>query len=215
MEMNRAHGLFADDSWRRTVIQLYSFSKSYAIPGHRTGAITADSALIAQVSKILDCIQICPPRTAQAVLPWAIDNLRSWREENRHNINHRAQVFRQALAPLPEWRIESAGAYFAYLTHPFEGRSAQQVAEKLATERGVLVLPGSYFGPGTGAATARGFRQCGSGYPHRPHQAAAGIFRLTRVDAPASATYPAGALGEDAPDRYSRVKPVSGADAKD
>lgn len=147
-EMNRAHGLFVDDSWRQTVIQLYSFSKSYAIPGHRTGAITADSALIAQVSKILDCIQICPPRTAQAVLPWAIDNLRSWREENRHNINHRAQVFRQALTPLPGWRIESAGAYFAYLTHPFAGRSAQQVAEKLATERGVLVLPGSYFGPG-------------------------------------------------------------------
>ncbi len=145
---NRPHGLFTENSWRDTVIQLYSFSKSYAIPGHRTGAITADSALVEQVCKVLDCIQICAPRTAQAVLPWAIENLRSWREENRHNINHRAQVFREALAPLPQWRIDSAGAYFAYLTHPFESASAQQVAEKLATERGVLVLPGSYFGPG-------------------------------------------------------------------
>ena len=141
-------GLFTENSWRDTVIQLYSFSKSYAIPGHRTGAITADFALVEQVCKVLDCIQICAPRAAQAVLPWAIENLRSWREENRHNINHRAQVFREALAPLPQWRIELAGAYFAYLTHPFESASAQQVAEKLATERGVLVLPGSYFGPG-------------------------------------------------------------------
>ena len=45
-------------------------------------------------------------------------------------------------------QIESVGAYFAYLRHPFPGRTAQQVAEKLATERGVLCLPGSYFGPG-------------------------------------------------------------------
>lgn len=146
--MNRAHGLFVGDDWRDTVIQLYSFSKSYAIPGHRMGAITAGSGLIEHVAKILDCIQICAPRTAQAALPWAIDGLRDWREGNRAEINERAKVFRDALAPLPEWRIESVGAYFAYLRHPFAGRTAQVVAEKLATERGVLCLPGSYFGPG-------------------------------------------------------------------
>jgi aspartate/methionine/tyrosine aminotransferase len=146
--VNRAHGLFTSEDWRSTVIQLYSFSKSYAIPGHRMGAITADAALVEQVAKVLDCIQICAPRTAQGALPWAIDGLRDWREENRAEINHRAQVFRAALAPLPEWRIESAGAYFAYLRHPFPDHKAQEVAEKLATERGVLGLPGSYFGPG-------------------------------------------------------------------
>ncbi|MGO4524780.1 aminotransferase [Microvirga sp. 2MCAF35] len=147
-EMNRAHGLFTSEEWRGTVIQLYSFSKSYAIPGHRTGAITADAKLVEQIAKILDCIQICAPRTAQAALPWAIDALRDWREDNRAEINRRAQVFQEALAPLPEWRIESVGAYFAYLRHPFSEAKAQHVAEKLATERGVLCLPGSYFGPG-------------------------------------------------------------------
>jgi aspartate/methionine/tyrosine aminotransferase len=146
--MNRAHGLFIGDEWRNAVIQLYSFSKSYAIPGHRTGAITADAALIEQIAKILDCIQICAPRTAQAALPWAIGALRDWREDNRAEINGRAQVFVNALTPLPEWTIESVGAYFAYLRHPFPNAKAQQVAEKLATERGVLCLPGSYFGPG-------------------------------------------------------------------
>jgi len=147
-DLNRAHGLFTTDEWRDTVIQLYSFSKSYAIPGHRVGAIAADERLVEQAAKILDCIQICAPRTAQAALPWAIDALRDWREANRAEINHRAQVFRGALAPLPEWRIESAGAYFAYLRHPFSTATAQAVAERLATERGVLCLPGSYFGPG-------------------------------------------------------------------
>ncbi|MBZ6076873.1 aminotransferase [Microvirga puerhi] len=146
--VNRAHGLFTGESWRENVIQLYSFSKSYAIPGHRMGAVVADAKLIEQVAKILDCIQICAPRTAQNALSWAIDALRDWREVNRHEINTRAQVFRRALEPLPEWRIESVGAYFAYLRHPFDGKSAQAVAEKLAVERGVLCLPGSYFGPG-------------------------------------------------------------------
>jgi aspartate/methionine/tyrosine aminotransferase len=144
---NRAHGLFATDDWRGSVIQLYSFSKSYAIPGHRTGAITADARLIDQVAKILDCIQICAPRTAQAALPWAIEGLRDWREANRAEINRRIQVFRQALDPLPEWRIESVGAFFAYLRHPFAGYTSQQVAERLAVDRGVLCLPGNYFGP--------------------------------------------------------------------
>jgi aspartate/methionine/tyrosine aminotransferase len=146
--MNHPHGLFVGEEWRDTVIQLYSFSKSYAIPGHRTGAIAADAGLIEQAAKILDCIQICAPRTAQGALPWAIDALRDWREANRAEINGRAQVFQDALAPLPEWKIESVGAYFAYLRHPFPHAKAQQVAEKLATERGVLCLPGSYFGPG-------------------------------------------------------------------
>jgi hypothetical protein len=146
--VNRAHGLFASDDWRDTVIQLYSFSKSYAVPGHRTGAVTADAALVTQLAKILDCIQICAPRTAQAALPWAIEGLRDWREANRADINHRIAVFRQALAPTPEWRIESIGAYFAYLRHPFPGETAQAVAERLAVERGVLCLPGTYFGPG-------------------------------------------------------------------
>lgn len=146
--VNRAHGLFTSEDWRGTVIQLYSFSKSFAIPGHRTGALMADAGLIEQVAKILDCIQICAPRPAQAALPWAIEGLREWREGNRAEINRRIDVFRKAIDPLPEWRIESIGAFFAYLRHPFPNHAAQRVAERLAVERGVLCLPGSYFGPG-------------------------------------------------------------------
>jgi aspartate/methionine/tyrosine aminotransferase len=146
--VNRPHGVFATDAWRETVIQLYSFSKAYAIPGHRTGTVTADAGLIGQLAKILDCIQICAPRTAQGALPWAIDGLRDWREANRAEINRRIDTFRHALGPVPEWTIASVGAYFAYLRHPFPGRTAQEVAERLAVERGVLCLPGSYFGPG-------------------------------------------------------------------
>ena len=41
----------------------------------------------------------------------------------------------------------SAGAYFAYVRHPFAGRSDVEVAQGLAREQGLLALPGSWFGP--------------------------------------------------------------------
>ena len=72
------HPLFQDPKWREGVIQLYSFSKAYCIPGHRTGAIAAGGGFIAELAKILDCVQICPPRAPQRALTWAIAALAEW-----------------------------------------------------------------------------------------------------------------------------------------
>ncbi len=145
---NRAHGLFTDPTWHDHVIQLYSFSKAYAVPGHRVGAITAGPAALAQVLKVLDSFQICAARPAQGVLAWAIGALQPWRAEVRAAINARIQAFQTVVAACPGWEISSIGAYFAYVRHPFDGAPAERVAEVLAAERGVLGLPGSYFGPG-------------------------------------------------------------------
>jgi aspartate/methionine/tyrosine aminotransferase len=143
-----SHALFAEDGWRGHVMQLYSFSKAHAVPGHRLGALTADKATIDEIAKILDCLQICPPRTAQGALAWAIEAQRDWREANRRDINAAARAFRSAFAQMPDWRIEAVGAYFAYVRHPFAGERAGAVAERMARERGVLALPGPFFGPG-------------------------------------------------------------------
>ncbi len=142
------HRLFDDPDWGETVVSLYSFSKSYCIPGHRTGAVVAGEATMREFAKLLDCIQICAPRPAQAALSWAIPALGAWRAANRDVIMTRGEAFRRAMAQRPEWRIESLGAYFAYVAHPFPGRMSGEAVQKLASERGVLGLPGPYFGPG-------------------------------------------------------------------
>jgi len=144
----RAHGLFADPDWAGGVIQLYSFSKAYCVPGHRLGAVVAGAELVQQFMKVLDCMHICPQRAGQAALRWAIDALPGWRDANRRTINARAAAMRHALQHLPGWRLESLGAYFAYVRHPFPDAPAAQVAEALAVGRGALCLPGSAFGPG-------------------------------------------------------------------
>ena len=146
--LERPHEVFASSGWQDSVIGLYSFSKAYAGPGWRLGAITAGDAVLNQIGKVVDCVQISPVRAGQAAVTWGIDGIRSWREANRTEINSRAGLFRQAMAPLNSWRVLSAGAYFAYVAHPFEGVPATRVARALALQRGVLALPGPYFGPG-------------------------------------------------------------------
>lgn len=144
-----AHDLFSHKNWGEHLISLYSFSKSYCIPGHRIGAIIASEANTREIGKILDTLQICPQRAAQMALVAAIPGLAAWREDNRREINARAAAFCEAMAQCKGWRIESVGAYFSFVRHP-HAADARDVAETLARERGVLLLPGHYFGDASG-----------------------------------------------------------------
>ncbi|MBN9062450.1 MAG: aminotransferase [Rhizobiales bacterium] len=145
---DRPHHLLASPETRANIAQLYSFSKSHAIPGYRLGAVLGPPPLMRQIAKCLDTLQICPARVGQSSTAWAMDAQRGWREGNRADINRRASAFSAAMTEAEGWRIDSVGAYFAFVRHPFAAIPAARVAERLATERGVLALPGSWFGPG-------------------------------------------------------------------
>jgi len=145
---NPPHALLSIPAWEDGLALTYSFSKSYCIPGHRLGAITAGAAMIEQVAKVMDNLQICAPRSAQAAVAKAIPALADWRRANRREIAGRAAALRQVMATLPAWKVEALGAYFAYVRHPFAGVPSAVVAEKLARKAGVVCLPGVYFGDG-------------------------------------------------------------------
>ncbi len=147
-QVTRPHELFVASGWQDSVIGLYSFSKAYAIPGWRLGAVMAGEKVVAQIGKVLDCVQISPVRAGQSAVAWGIDGIRDWREANRVEINARAALFREAMAPLNGWSVLAAGAYFAYVAHPFTEAPAAEVVRALVAQRGVLALPGPYFGPG-------------------------------------------------------------------
>ncbi|PIE11380.1 MAG: hypothetical protein CSA72_04485 [Rhodobacterales bacterium] len=139
------HGLFTDPDWDDTLIQLYSFSKSYRLTGHRVGAITASADLLSQMEKYLDTVTICPAQLGQHAALWGIENLDPWLAEQRGEILARGAAMRAA--PLPEgWRLRGCGAYFAWLDHPFNESSAT-LAPRLVREAGVLLLPGTMFKP--------------------------------------------------------------------
>lgn len=142
------HALLRIGDWQDTLICLYSFSKSFCIPGHRLGAITAGPAVVAQVAKVMDNLQICAPRSAQVAVAKALPALDAWRAGNRAEIAERAEALKAVMRRLPGWKLQAIGAYFAYVRHPYADISAQFVAEKLAQIAGVICLPGDYFGEG-------------------------------------------------------------------
>ena len=144
----RPHALLSEPGWEDTLVLLYSFSKSFCIPGHRLGAITAGPKLIAEIAKVMDNMQICAPRSAQVAVASALPVLADWRAGNRLEIARRADALRLAFSGLAGWEIKAIGAYFAFVRHPFEDRSSSAVAEELASERGVVCIPGAYFGEG-------------------------------------------------------------------
>ncbi|PZM08865.1 aminotransferase [Rhizobium tubonense] len=144
----RPHALLSEPGWEETLVLLYSFSKSFCIPGHRLGAITAEAKLVDQIAKIMDNMQICAPRSPQVAVAAALPLLADWRAANRHEIALRARALRKVMSDLPGWEIGAIGAYFAFIRHPFPDRSSSAVAERLAREAGVVCIPGSYFGEG-------------------------------------------------------------------
>lgn len=143
---SRPHDLFSDPRWEENLIGLYSFSKSFCIPGHRMGAVTASPRIIEAIAKIMDNIQICAPRAPQIALTKALAALTDWREDNRTEIMNRAQALRAALDGVDGWTLDAVGAYFAFLRHPFEAQPSLGIAERLAREAGVITIPGSFFG---------------------------------------------------------------------
>lgn len=140
------HGLLGEKGWQDNLIQLYSFSKSFCIPGHRLGALAAGENVVEEIAKIMDNLQICAPRAAQGAVARALPALAEWRAGNRHEIEVRAEALREVMTDLGGWKLEAIGAYFAFVRHPFEGRSSTKVAEHLAKRAGILALPGEYFG---------------------------------------------------------------------
>lgn len=142
------HDLFTDPDWGDTVIQLYSFSKSYRLTGHRVGALVASPERLAEVEKFLDTVTICPAQLGQHAALWGMRNLQDWLAGERLEILRRADAVRAGFAPLADqgWQLMGCGAYFAYLKHPF-GLPSDQLAQRLVERAAILALPGTMFTP--------------------------------------------------------------------
>lgn len=155
------HDLLAGGA-RDPVIQLYSFSKLYRLTGHRIGAMVADAGRVAEAEKILDTMTICPARLGQIAALAGLAMRADLAAAERAEFDRRADTARAVFADNPGgWRLKSVGAYFAYVEHPFDA-SSDEVSKALAREAGVLILPGTMFGPtrdqggdGTAERTAR------------------------------------------------------------
>lgn len=142
------HDLFRGD-WTDHVIHIYSFSKTFSITGFRVGAIAADTSFLTQVDKFADCVTICPPLPGQEAALYGMTHLGDWVAANRELMSGRVAKFRAEMREVDTgYTIESAGAYFAYVRHPYDGEPSRTVARRLADDHNILALAGEMFGPG-------------------------------------------------------------------
>ncbi len=140
------HRLFTRPDWGDTLVHLYSFSKVFSLTGFRTGAVAASQALLEQLKKIQDCTAICAPHAGQLAALYGLNNLHAWKLEKSDELAQRAIAIKQAFEhPDLDYRLVSAGAYFAYIQHPFDA-PARDVVKRLIQDHEIISLPGSYFG---------------------------------------------------------------------
>lgn len=142
----RPHDLFTDPNWDADIVHLYSFSKAYRLTGHRVGALITSTERLVEVEKFLDTVSICPPQIGQIAALYGMRNLGNWVAGERQEVLNRRAALAEAFAALEGWEVQGLGAYFAYLKHPYSAPS-DAVAKALVSAAGILVLPGTMFGP--------------------------------------------------------------------
>lgn len=150
------HRLFQDPEWDQTFIHLYSFSKAFRLTGHRVGAMLTSAKRLAEAEKFLDTVTISPSQIGQIAALHGLRHMGDWLAAERAEILTRRAAIRYEFADLNSWQLREAGAYFAYVAHPFD-RPSDQIARQLVDKSHVLCLPGTMFAPkisagGTGEA---------------------------------------------------------------
>lgn len=142
------HNLFRHPGWQHHFVHLYSFSKVFALTGHRVGAMVAGNKLRTQLEKIQDCVAINAPHIGQLAALYGLQHLDEWKRKKARELIAKADAIRGAFEnPGLRYKLVTAGAYFAYIQHPFQS-DARSVAKRLAEEFELVCLPGTYFGSG-------------------------------------------------------------------
>jgi len=126
------------------VLAVHSLSKRSNLAGYRAGFVTGDPLLVAELLAIRKQAGMIVPGPVQAAMTAALsDDAHATVQRERYA--KRRLVLREAFAGAG-WSVEhSEAGLYLWLTHPsHDGWSA---AELLAAECGILVTPGSVYGP--------------------------------------------------------------------
>lgn len=176
-----AHRLFQQSDWDETFIHLYSFSKAYRLTGHRVGALATSPRRMLEVEKFLDTLTICPNQLGQRAALWGMENLGQWLAGERAEILARRGLIESGFEALPGWTLRGAGAYFAYVEHPFENEASDALCQRMVREIGVLALPGTMFAP---EGDPDGARQLRIAFANIDESGIADLFKRLRTLSP-------------------------------
>jgi aminotransferase len=132
--------------WRRHVVVVGTFSKSFAVMGWRVGFMLADAAICAQAVKIQDAMIICAPVISQVAVEAAVRHDWHYAESFHAQFLERRQALIDGLAAIPRLRwTPTRAAFFGFVR--VEGcADSTALANALLEHAHVVTIPGSAFG---------------------------------------------------------------------
>jgi succinyldiaminopimelate transaminase len=126
------------------VLAVHSMSKRSNLAGYRAGFVTGDPSLVAALLAVRKQAGMIVPAPVQAAMTAALgDDAHAAVQRERYAA--RRSVLREAFT-VAGWTVDhSEAGLYLWLTHPaWDGWAA---AELLAADCGILVTPGSVYGP--------------------------------------------------------------------
>jgi aspartate/methionine/tyrosine aminotransferase len=126
------------------VLAVFSLSKRSNLAGYRAGFVTGDPALISQLLLVRKQAGMIMPGPVQAAMTAALsDDTHAAQQKARYGA--RREILAAGLAAAG-FRIDHSGAgLYLWATRP--GLDSWAACELLASECGILVGPGSMYGP--------------------------------------------------------------------
>jgi aspartate/methionine/tyrosine aminotransferase len=136
----------AVSDWRRNVVVIGTFSKSFALMGWRVGFLLADRAICEQATKVQDAMIICAPTISQMVAEGALREDWTYARRFHREFVRRRQLVAERIASIPRlsWS-PTGGGFFAFAR--VEGcTDSTRLANRLLDEAHVVTIPGAAFG---------------------------------------------------------------------
>jgi aspartate/methionine/tyrosine aminotransferase len=132
--------------WRRSVVVIGTFSKSFGMMGWRLGFMLADEQVCEQAVKVQDAMIICAPVISQIAGEAAARDNWSYATSFHHELRARRQVLIDGLAGIRgvEWTPQRGGLLaFARVAGC---RDSRALSARLIEEAHVVTMPGAVFG---------------------------------------------------------------------
>ena len=132
--------------WRRTVVVIGTFSKSFGMMGWRVGFLLADAAVCEQAVKVQDEMIICAPAISQMMAEAAVRESWSYPESFHDELRARRRVLAEGLATIAgvKW-APTRGGLFAFAR--IAGcEDSTRLSHELIERAHVVTIPGAAFG---------------------------------------------------------------------
>jgi aspartate/methionine/tyrosine aminotransferase len=139
-------GALAFDKEIEHTISLFSFSKSYGMPGYRIGYAVFPVGIYSEMLKVQDTLMICAPSPLQAAAEAAIKLGAAYPKQFIPRIEKVRRIFIERLTGLDLVEMPVTNGSYYFLLRLRTKKSDWGIAKSLIEEYGVVTIPGVAFG---------------------------------------------------------------------